>query len=315
VQPSQPSDAASTEPSSDVASDGNPLDALYELRQESVHPLRLSGNTGTVQVLLWSPTPNNNEPTSRNDGTTETASSCSLPITFTVSIDGELDEQAFAQWQFETYLAFRAVHATETASFRGEHDDNLDVATRERRAVTRLIERRELKRGTIELLVKQIASASLDTAQELQPPPRAYSQFFERAFEWSEVTNSYFDRGSSNALSPIPLNNGNDHFLDFLQADYVQTLLPVRPNEAQKVVFFLASGMLWTSPTEDIPVHEANVSLVYNLKQLHRTTYEPHPVGESWEVIVPTTMVVLQDGSGTLRELSMVRVDTDSGDH
>ena len=207
-----------------------------------------------------------------------------------------------AEWQLKTFQAVQASYSAQIEAYRALRGPTRDAP--EPRFSDRAVEQREIRRGAFELLFQrlgELSGASVDVAR-----PR-YLQFFERSFEWSEMSYNFLLDATRGRRSRSV--GGDARFLDFLEASYAQVLLPVSPRDTLSVLFFLASGMLWDGAGDRAAVHEVDIDVATALKQLCRVSDEPTCVGKAWEVVVPTTAAVLQDGSGSLADLAAVCVD------
>jgi hypothetical protein len=214
------------------------------------------------------------------------------------------------QWRLKTFKAIHTAYTAQLRAYQGAatSEDAANVGPQPR-YTSRAIERRELKRSAFDLLAQSLHErvgtedvpsgwpGQVDVAM-----PR-YLQFFERAFEWGEMSYTFIpgmrDNGSY-AWGAAGTGTGDERFTEFLEAAYAQVLVPVGPNEALGVLYFLASGGLWDSGEEWLPVHETDVALASELKRLSPVQPEPRRIGEPWEIVVPTTLTVLQEGPGAL---------------
>lgn len=280
-----------------------------QIKAPGVTTQPLADERGTVQVLLQ--TSIRATPADRLVVTGEAP--IDLPVALTpvqllVAIDSMPDDAAMAEWQFRTFQAVQAAYAAQMETYRGTRLGDNGGTVPLPRLGARAVEQREIKRGAFDLLFQTRADHVGSEAADVDVARPRYLQFFERAFEWPEVSYGFL-LDTVNGPKAGRLTQGDDRFIDFLEAAYAQVLLPVSLREALPVLFFLASGGLWDGACESAPVHEADVALACALKQLLRAPPEPRCVGEPWEVVVPTTAAVLQDGSGTLRDLAAARVD------
>jgi hypothetical protein len=86
-------------------------------------------------------------------------------------------------------------------------------------------------------------------------------------------------------------------FTAFLQAGFARVLLPVRPGYDLAVPYLLASGMLWDGPDALAPANRGFVALINDLKAAAGSPPEREVRSEPWDIRVPTSMVMLQDGA------------------
>jgi hypothetical protein len=261
--------------------------------------LPLGDEAGAVQVLLFTSGPLGSPPVALE------------PVQLSVEIAAEPSAATMDAWRLRTYQTIQAAYAAqlEAWSGRGDSDGAADSPVVQPHFGWRAIERRELQRSALDLL-RQTRRERTGGGDEPSSSPRSVDvaeprelQFFERTFEWRELSYRFLQGGRRRARAAGIGAVGDERFLAFLEADWAQLLVPVNPHEAMAVLYFLASGMPWDGDAAWIPAHEADAALVSELKKLRPGPREFHRVGEPWEVIVPTTISVLHDGDGTLAEL------------
>ncbi|WP_437623917.1 hypothetical protein [Sorangium sp. So ce1151] len=274
-----------------------------------VYSQTLLGERGTVHVLLQTSS-GGASPTDQVRPAGEAPGDPPVtltPVQLVVAIDAAPDA-CMAEWQFRTFQAVLAAYAVQVETYRGTRLGESAGAVPAPRLGARAVEQREIKRGAFDLLFQKRAGRVGSEAAGVDAARPCYLRFFERAFEWPEMSYGFL-HDTASATAAKRLTEGDDRFVDFLEAAYAQVLLPVSLRDALPVLFFLASGVLWDGAGEAAPVHEADVALACALKQLLRARREHRCEGEPWEVILPTTAAVLQDGSGTLCDLAAVRAD------
>ena len=152
----------------------------------------------------------------------------------------------------------------------------------------RQIERRELKRACLRLLL-QVAPDASHAGQ-----PR-YLQFFDDAFEWDEMSyRCYAATDTALPADTASLADGDEMFASFLQADSTRVLLPVHPPRMMALLYYLSSGQLWDGDNRLAPLNAGDAGIVDDMKRagmLVRRNGER--VGQPWQVVVPTAMQVL----------------------
>jgi len=260
--------------------------------------LQLDGEPGTVQVLLLTSGPLASPPVELE------------PVQLSVEIAAEPSVTAMDAWRLRTYQAIQAAYAAQLDAWQGRGEAATGSPAVQPRFGWRAIERREMQRGALDLLFQTLHERS-GGAETPSSSPRGIDfaqprqlQFFERTFEWRELSYRFIQGGRRRGRAAAGAGAaGDERFLEFLEAEWAQLLVPVSPREAMAVLYFLASGMLWDGDAAWIPAHDADVALVNELKKLRPGPRELRRVGEPWEVVVPTTISVLQDGEGTVAEL------------
>jgi hypothetical protein len=235
------------------------------------------------------------------------------PAQLTVDVEAEPSEHTLDAWRLRTYQAIQNTYASQLQKYLAPQEAGVNQEAPQPRLSPRAVIRRELQQQTIDLLFQEMAEhlgpspllpSSGGPSMGLLAHPR-YLRFFDRAFEWSEMSYSFLG-GSGSSVGARGLATltatSEECFHDFLAASYAQLLLPVRPDDVLAVLYFLQSGMLWDGPAMWTAVHAGDEALALELKQLSQ---HPHAEQESksWEVLVPTSISVLQEGTGTLEEL------------
>jgi hypothetical protein len=166
----------------------------------------------------------------------------------------------------------------------------------------REIERGALRRGCLRLLMERYlslaggadAAAGAPSAFDVNEP--RYLQFFETLFEWREMSYRWYDSGPGAGGRDDPGAGQDAQFSVFVNAGMARVMLPVRPDRIMALLYFLSSGMLWDGDNAHAPLNEADVGVVDDIKRAgSQTAVAPRQVGPSWELLVPTTMQVLEE--------------------
>ncbi len=213
------------------------------------------------------------------------------------------------QWQIATYGALlKGYHRREAAYYRQVASPEGGALPSPRSSLAcRRIERSVLRQGCMELLLtrrEELVGGTMPGPAS-SPAPMAvnrahYLRFFENAFEWREMTYDFcLDSAGGSAggsWANIGALAGDDElFARFLQASQARVMVPARPGHDLKVLYYLAAAMLMPGVDAQTPVHAGDVGVVNELKKMAPGGCESRdalPV--SWEVVVPTTMQVLQ---------------------
>ena len=216
--------------------------------------------------------------------------------------------RAMDQWRIGVYGAvIRAYNAATERYF----NQTLSVGQPGRNPLAnRQIEQRALKKACIELLLERASQLTGGETPAFGSPPspgQAYQphdvQFLDAALEWGEM--AYTFRVDANpqpgdAMTGTgPLGVSDDALFDsFLQAIEARVLAPVRPDRLMAFLYYFSAGMLWEGADSLIAVNPDEVALVNDLK--HSPPEDsPQTIGPSWEVVVPTSMQILDEvGSG-----------------
>jgi hypothetical protein len=120
----------------------------------------------------------------------------------------------------------------------------------------------------------------------------------EQAFEWEQMTwltYPYFWGRKSVWADRVAFEDADPLFSQFLKAGYCRAVVPVRPGFEGAVDHFMTFGEPWMggplppiSSPQYVPIAEEIA------ERLDRPGDEV-PVGEPWEVKIPTNLVRLRD--------------------
>jgi hypothetical protein len=255
--------------------------------------------------------------------------SLSPPVDPQVQVNIEItctpSARSMDEWCIRIYASIMRAYQVQLAAYYARADGGAQnrMPTRSPLA-NRQIEQRELKNACMRLLLERLFTLTgmPPDAPMFSPPsefsvnePR-YLQFFDEVLEWNEMVYSFYaSPGPGAAGADIELGSlaGDDDalFASFLQADQARVLLPVRPGHVMAFLYFYSAGMLWTSADRLAPVNPRDVALVNDLKHAEPARHPHRPAGPCWEVIVPTSMQVL-DEAGLRDGASPLAIGSDS---
>lgn len=212
------------------------------------------------------------------------------------------------RWQIATYGALlKGYHCRKDAYYQRVASRNGGTVSPPRSSLAcRRIERSVLKEGCMGLLLDRHRELVGDTQSPVPHPfavnkPR-YLRFFEDAFEWREMTYDFcLDLGhgaAGGSCAGIGEMAGDDElFARFLQAGQARVMVPASPEQTLKVLYYLSSAMIASDANGMTPVHFEDVSIADELKKIQPGSVDSDLESASWEVLVPTTMQVLQEGN------------------
>jgi hypothetical protein len=179
---------------------------------------------------------------------------------------------------------------------------------------TRLTIATELKKHIIELMASRqvVGLDALDRDANLQPSIKVPEMralapivsFMEQAFEWENITYVLYPYywGARTGWKDTAAAAGVDpEMAAFLSAGSARVIVPARPSLEQVVHFFLYTGLPWAGLQAPAPDEEGYLSIDREIRALQIGATDGIPVGDSWEVRLPTTLVVLQQ-DGVLPE-------------
>lgn len=222
--------------------------------------------------------------------------------------------EKYEAWQIQTFEKVLAAYKTLQAEYEQKlaaQETQAGVAIQGNNPlINREIERNELKRACVQLLMDTWTYGSFNAMK--QPKDQAPDadikdavqegrtiQFFEQAFEWENLTYlfyPYFWGRRSQWVPKLTTSDPDPLFMKFLQAGSARVVLPVRPGYNDTVMYFLEhGGTIWSggdTPRLDDPLY---MSLADELRNQTDDLAGAKPEGDPWEVVLPTTLVYLQE--------------------
>lgn len=156
----------------------------------------------------------------------------------------------------------------------------------------------------------QVKGLSSNSIYSQSNPSMQYNQpeiiqYLNSAIEWNEMSYTFFDQydnqGDLFAVSSV----SPDFFSAFLKSNYARVVIPINPLFNYGFLYFLNTGIIWTINDSFTPCFDdfnsdkrANIdqlSVVYELKKTFQTLYPKQELIDSWEVLIPTSMQILQN--------------------
>lgn len=125
----------------------------------------------------------------------------------------------------------------------------------------------------------------------------AYARFFEQAFEWENVSwvpYSYFWGRKEGWLDKIVIEDDDADYEAFLKAGAVRVQLPVRPGFEAAVDHFRLFGDPWMGGALPPISDDTYLPIADELTERLGRPGDEIPVGDPWEVRVPTSLVRLR---------------------
>src|SRR5262249_38809758 len=214
-------------------------------------------------------------------------------------------------WQIKTYTAIMEGHRQRQAEYEERLGKAL-AAVRTQMLLARnyahdpSVERNELKKAFIQLLM----SEHWDKVNLPTPDPEvipkdvpanerwgAVVAFFERAFEWENMMYVYYPYfwGRPERWAELVLIQDSDpNFEAFLKAGAARIVVPARPGYEGALAHYQETGNIWFG--EDMPdmFSDMYVSIVEEIRARNAQPGQEVCV-EQWDVILPTTLVMLRD--------------------
>jgi len=238
-------------------------------------------------------------------------------LIFNVSCD--LTAEAFSAWRQDTYDQLLAGYQKLINAYHQERDtraqqegstsgltDNPDLNK------SRVIN--ELRRLIIQDLIGEsftgfdvlnidanTSEPSIDLVNAEKCAP--IIQFFEEVFEWENLVYIFYpyywgrhNQWIVNATSA----SADPEFDKFLNAGSVRVVVPARPGFENIVNYFLHYGEIWNGDTPPAPGDWDYLSVAQEIQDLEIGPKDGTPVGSSWEISLPTTLLWAGTDSSTL---------------
>ncbi|MGC3940616.1 hypothetical protein ACOTTU_22680 [Roseobacter sp. EG26] len=243
-----------------------------------------------------------------------------LNCSATVTIHCVHTQAAFEKWQVETYDALLRGYDAQ----RGRYEEKLAILKAERSGAApegrnpgqnRLIERREIKRLSIAMMTgqhfantgvhlsPQAAEFNFDAAERAG----VYARFWEKAIQWNELQWEllpYFWT-SRDTWARMLYEDTDPLHAEFISAGAALVRFAVSPGYEAAVLHFLETGGVWEGGDEPSVTSEEYAAMLDEVEAVrNRETGDgplatPEgsgeiPVGDPWEIRVPTTLVKLR---------------------
>lgn len=250
--------------------------------------------------------------------------------TITIDLFCNLTSESIEKWQLQVYDAIMQSYYDQKTTY----DAKMEARSIQRGVnisgnnplENRKIEKEELKKWIIMILSNSPLldinsfTYSPKNSEPILDISKAYSngkyiRFLENAFEWDNILYvfySYFWGKKANWANTFNLTDVDIDFAAFKKAGAARVQLPVRKGFEKAIAYFCQTGVIWEG--NDVPCIGDDLYLpiiteiTENLGQpIEGTPYPPN--SKPWEVVVPTSLVLLQD----LSEIPIIR-DMLSGD-
>jgi hypothetical protein len=215
-------------------------------------------------------------------------------------------------WRLETFAALQEAHLRQQEEFDRAVEalkaDNNEVFAERAPADNRRAVREELQRLAVTTLTGQqfelfgaigvapdgLPSLALDEADV----EGRYARFFEQAFEWERMSYRlypYFWGRRSTWLDRLALDAADPEYAAFLRAGSARVQVAVRPGFENAVFHYLDTGEIWDGGDPPTVTSSEYVALADEIAAATDRPADEVPVGEPWEVRLPTSLVALRE--------------------
>jgi hypothetical protein len=237
------------------------------------------------------------------------------------------------KWQIETYQKIVAAYQTAQELYEDKLNalqsrQGIEIKGRNPKINQEII-RNELKKHSITMIAKQFdTKPDFDTFFDAMKPNTSIQkggeeitkmpaididdakeegklvQFLEQAFEWQQMTYLFYPyfwgRIEDWAKSSNRYDEADTLFSQFLQAGSVRVVVPVTWAYNEAIMHYLCSGKPWEGGEAPAIDSELYLPIYEELKDQQDDLNGAKPEGKSWEVVVPTSLVYLQDSTSAL---------------
>jgi hypothetical protein len=232
-------------------------------------------------------------------------------IAAAVIVTCKVKPEEVSRWQLGVYEQIVQRHA----ELKRRYDEQLLTTTARAQpsitgknpAFNRATERVELKKSCITMLSNQAydsfnaMSASSSGYREINIL-EAISEgklirFFEEAFEWDNMTYvfyPYFWANKAGWNETALIDDQDRTFSNFLSAGAAKVMVPVKPGDEASVLYYLRTGEVWLCEGQPTIDDTEDVSMLDDVASGEQLERNPLEEGEPWDVIVPTSLVMLQ---------------------
>jgi hypothetical protein len=234
-------------------------------------------------------------------------------FTCVVNVTCALMDEAYRQWQESTFDTIAATYQSLRAAYQQERD----AAAQQPGGLTGVTGSPDLNKQRVanemrRLVIEELIGTPFDGAPAIDvdsssTPPDEPSvdlagarnvarrvQFMEQAFEWENLVficyPYYWARRSvwaTNALSA----SADPEFDQFLNSGSARVVVPARPGFEALVNFFLYTGQIWGGGDPPAPNDPDYLSIAQEIQAVQVGATDGTPVGSSWEISLPTTLI------------------------
>ena len=235
------------------------------------------------------------------------------------------NDDSITKWQVDTYNILKNNYYLKTQEYYEKSQFNLINDAQFKNFDMELINQELMNKCISELFRIYQSENPQESKESLGVGELRYLQFFKSLFEWDEmyyVFHESFQKDKKHKLPELFVEKNESlkqAFSFFINADYARIILPVVPENNGSTLFYLATGYQWTADKKICPAiaeyilnpghnsiakaagfdetAKSNVEVINELKKIDFTGDKIKQIGESWEVVIPTTMTILEESS------------------
>lgn len=231
-----------------------------------------------------------------------------------VTVNCSRQPETFAQWQQDTFDQVASAYQTLLNAYYTERDTrNQQLGglgdlvgppeLNQARAVN------ELRRMVIQDLSGELLGGTQDVMDDGAEPFGTLGepyvpavpltdtdaiQFFEQAIEWENIVYicyPYYWARHSQWITDATSASADPVFDQFINAGSARVVVSARPGFENLVLFFLYTGLIWGGSQPPAPNDLDYLSVAEEIQSLEKGPTDGTPVGSSWAITLPTTLL------------------------
>jgi hypothetical protein len=230
-------------------------------------------------------------------------------LTVAVNVSCTLTSQGLQQWQQQVFDLVAAGYQDLLNAFQQERDSRnvqagglVDLTGPPQLNQQRIIA--ELRRAVVSnLLDSQLPLVNNVVTDPMTGEPSTPTgvlldtdtvQFIEQSLEWSNIVYicyPYYWGRRTEWVRDVNSASADPDFDQFLNAGSARVVVPVRPGFENLMLFYLYTGVIWGGTQPPAPNDPNYLSIAEEIESLQRGATDGTPVGDSWRVSLPTTLI------------------------
>jgi hypothetical protein len=230
----------------------------------------------------------------------------------TMEVLCESTNRAFQVWQEKAYATIAQAYQQRLSDYQkalAELQAAQAVAVTGRNpGANQAVIAAELRKSCIEQLTTQHFDAFGAIGADAQGRPETdlgrlavqgpFERFFEEAFEWERIVYFFYPYywADKQTWAQRSLYDDSDDpvFADFLRAGGARVVFPVRPGFESAIVHYLETGLIWDGGDPPDISSSLYLPIVQEVAEAEQRPGDEVPVGDPWDVRVPTELVKLR---------------------
>ncbi|WP_128330271.1 hypothetical protein [Apibacter sp. HY039] len=225
-----------------------------------------------------------------------------------LSVKCELTLEAYQEWQLDTFNNILEAYQSQLDEYNNrlsEMKTENKIRLETNPLYYRQIEQTVLRKNCITYLTghdsigqKMYSDGDNHSLQDFQimssQKMEEYgnlAKFLEQAFEWNMMSYTFypFYWGNKKEWGDLYQFDCNDSlFKNFMQSGMAKVIVTVKPGFEDAVMHYIATGEIWNGGEVPIIGDPLYLSIVDELKE------QEYVVEETWETVVPTSLIALQ---------------------